>query len=121
MRCSNPGRDDSESFIVEGTVVESNVPSCPVDYQFSWVTIDKWEGYLNDVKGFICDALGGADPEEVDEDDLTAVIGEDQHLAGKLIRCVVKDKMTKSAGRFTQHLWAPADSEDAEGEGSDAA
>jgi hypothetical protein len=103
----------NESFIVEGEVLESNVPACPAGYQFSWVTIDAWEGYLNDVKGFICDALGGADPEQVDEDDLSAVIGEDQALANKQIRCVVKDKMTKKGGRFTQHLWAPADNDTA--------
>lgn len=117
-KCSLKSREQAykgnEAFIVEFEVIESNVPSCPPGYQGSWVTIDAWEGYLNDVKGFVCELYGGADPAEIDEGDMDVVLGQkpppspELDPIGKEVCVIVKDKLTKKGNTFTQHLWQAA-------------
>ena len=80
---------------------------------YSWThdLTDKWYG-LSNAKQFIAAALGLSPSSEeargIGKAEILEAIGEDQPLAGQMVRLSTMPKSTKSGRAFTVHDWAPA-------------
>ena len=92
-------------FVAELKVVESNnIEDFPVGSTMAWMTmVKKFKSYfLKDVKNFVATATG-SDMDEVTEEVVELVSGEEQPLTGILLEVIAYEGENKTSGkRFTE-------------------
>lgn len=106
---------DYDFFAAEFEVVHSTTPERPSGSFVNWMISMKHSKlermYARDIKNFLVTAytskMGGQTPptEEINGDVMKATIGEEQPLAGHLIKGVASTVPTKAGGEFTNLSW----------------
>ena len=103
-------------LIVEFEVIETNAEDRGVrpgdHYSWSHDLTNKWFG-LSGAKQFIAAALGldpsSAEARQLGKAEIVEAVGEEQPLAGQIVRVATTPKTTKGGYDFTVHDWAPAE------------
>ena len=92
-------------FLAEMKVVEStNLEDFPIGSTLTWMTmVNKYKNYfLKDVKNFVATATA-SDMDEVTEDVVELVSGEQQPLSGILMEVIAYESENKNSGkRYTE-------------------
>lgn len=106
---AEPAFKRMDSYIIEGEVVESNNPLCPVGYTPSIIFNDKYtDSYMGDIKGFIA-AICNANPDDVTEEDWAASYKPNQPFAGMLVKVTVRQQKNRgNDGSYTRHIFNPS-------------
>lgn len=118
-----------QSFVIEGTVVESDNPERSPGTPASQVIALKpaiMATAMSNVKNFMGAALAIADPDSYVPDEGTVedfwnatgeyFISEKQPLAGKNLYLSCTTIKTKKGEDFTKHTWMPYEEDDSDGE-----
>lgn len=102
-------------FLAEFDIVESSHPELLQGTRASWMATMKNATYkdtfLANVKGFLLAVLQGSQPgfrsEQINDQVIMAVTGEQQPLTGMLVRAQATDISTKAGNPFTKVLFQP--------------
>ena len=95
---------DKPYFLAELKILESDNPDFSEGAAVTWITmLHKYKKYfLQDTKGFVSIATG-SEPEEVTEDVIEFVTGDEQPLVGVNLRARAWTKVNENTGRgFTE-------------------
>lgn len=102
-------------FLAEFDIVESSHPDLPKETRASWMATMKnatfRDTFRANVKGFVLATLQGQQPgfrgDQVNDQVIAAVTGEQQPLTGMLVRAQASDISTKAGNPFTKVLFQP--------------
>jgi hypothetical protein len=100
-------------FVTDLKILESDNEERPVDSHMSYMVMSSWDSFESNVKAFIMGVMG-CEEEEVDEDMAENAIGEEQPLAGEIVKIEATNVKTKSGGDFTKCRWFADDGESEE-------
>ena len=93
-------QEDKPYFVAEFKLVESDNPNLRVGSLVAWMTmLNKYKRYfLEEVKGFVAAATDSA-PEDVTEEVVEFVTGEDQPLVGNFMRIDCREEVNRNSGK----------------------
>lgn len=102
-------------FLAEFDIVESSHPELVVGTRASWMATMKNQTFKDtfraNVKGFVLAALQGSQPqvrsENINDQVIAAVTGEQQPLTGVLVRAQATNIETKAGNPFTKVMFQP--------------
>jgi hypothetical protein len=97
-------QEEKSYFVVELEVEESTNPDFAAGDQVTWMTmVNKYKHYfLEEVKGFVATATDSR-PDEVTEEVVEFVTGEDQPLVGKILKIQAWKETNANSGKsFTK-------------------
>lgn len=104
-------------FIVEATILESDVDELKPGTQCSWLTkINSDMGPIN-IKRFVAACQGldpfGNDAKEIDEEDCEVVVSDGNPCQGLIMELKCSSTTTKAGQPFTIHNWQAAENVEA--------
>lgn len=107
-------RKDAKMFIVETTILYSEVATRKPGTTCSWVVPESWETFLGNVKHFAAIA-NDIDPSEVDEAGLEMIVSAENPVQGTLLALTASNIVTKvKKSNFTKIVWRQPTDEDVE-------
>jgi hypothetical protein len=100
-------RKEEQFFVVETTILESDNPERRPGSSCSWMTLDRFDGFLGSVKSFVAVATD-SDPDEVDEAGVEMLVSNANPLMGTILRVEALNIKTRSQRDFTKVTFKPA-------------
>ena len=113
-------RQNAGAFCVETTILECSKLATQGKHKLhvggdvSWMVTDDKEPFLGNVNDYCCAANSilldePVDADDIDEEDVEFIVGEQNPHAGLIIGCVGYNKPTKKGKDFTRVKWMTAD------------
>ena len=104
-------RNKEKFFVVDFMILDSTNDERPADSTASWITMQRYDGFLGYVKGFVMAAMGeGITEDDITEEELEVIVdAQKQPLVGRVLKAQASKINLASGKPFTKVAFFPAD------------